>query len=1288
MGRQLKLAQVESEILQYSSSAVFPQPTGSIKYLYLDQLASTLYRWDASTSQYVLLNNPTAPPTSGSAEGELYFADLATSARLAPNTYNNGTSGSGATLTGTGLGVVGQFNQTGLIDNTTPLSSDIILVKNEQTASRNGLYSITNLGSPSSSYVLTRVPYYDTGSEMYPSQITVLRGTTGVNRTFIQQTDNPTVGSSSIVFSQSPSTGTQIIPILFMDTVTTGPLPSSSYATGSSYIGFPGYQATITANTTGSLGVIGGITASSGIRILVVSQSNSVQNGSYTVTSPGSPTTPWKLTRIDYWTSMQPNNKEFVISRFGATEYGSRYVLQSSSITDANIGISQSLIFQKYLYLTSGSGGTTPTFPYTGSATITGSLIVTGSIVATTGFTGSLLGTAATASFVVTAQTASYVLNAQTASYVVTAQTASYILNAVSSSFATTASYALNALSASWAPSISPFPFTGSAIITGSMILTGSLQVAVPSTAGAASELARFKPTDNSGYLQIINYSTTAGAFTPTIRTVHNTTSTSTGLQFIAQIGTDSAINNNPAMTFLVMSQSSAAGPIRNRPLFTWENNNTSLMALTTVGLAIGTNLLRPSASLHVNNTSSFNSFLVEDDTTPDSSPFVIDNVGRVGIGTTTPSASIDVKASSSAATDTVFRITNAANTSSILSIAGNGAFIYNANTGSITFTEGTSGGVGQKFILQRSTYSASFTIGNNGGTTLATDGLNITSNGSVIELNGGPSGGSFFQSVDLKGNSNLSARVNSSGQFAFTSDTSWYNGANGFTYTGDKVIIDGHTMAFRSASVAPTSTLDTFKLYSADIVAGNAAPHFHTEAGNIIKLYTQPAVTSAQGIADALTNLGLLTGSSVIATGSTPGPVGIANSSGSYTYYTSFSSSMAAATSGQTVEFFADIIETGSISVNLKDNVNINGNGHTYTLNSTSSANCIQDNGVAVNCSISNITFKRINTSLSGQTSTSKLCMYVTGASIIKAYGTKLIGTQQGSGLTQTAPLTINNLAAQVFGIYAEGYNPCITVTNGQLFDSTAKSLAGTGIIVEASGTAIKCVSYGYGSDGLVSAGNIIDCVGYGSVNNGITATAGLVQNCTGYGGGGFGLSIGGANTVAINSTGYSPSTGGVYTNSIRAIGLKGYSTSGRGIYLINGVLTDCIGYSTANQGIYMENSGATISELRSCKAISTAAAAIYQNNLTTGSKIYNTEAISRWNNVLGHGIIVSGNNTEIVQCIIETTNATANCISGSSALTAKYANNAFKGATVAVTPNITQGIINTHDNQGNIII
>jgi hypothetical protein len=48
----------------------------------------------------------------------------------------------------------------------------------------------------------------------------------------------------------------------------------------------------------------------------------------------------------------------------------------------------------------------------------------------------------------------------------------------------------------------------------------------------------------------------------------------------------------------------------------------------------VGIGITTPTAKLHVNNTGNINSFLVEDDTNPDATPFVIDSIGRVGIGT------------------------------------------------------------------------------------------------------------------------------------------------------------------------------------------------------------------------------------------------------------------------------------------------------------------------------------------------------------------------------------------------------------------------------------------------------------------------------------------------------------------------------------------------------------------------------------------------------------------------------------------------------------------------------
>jgi hypothetical protein len=159
------------------------------------------------------------------------------------------------------------------------------------------------------------------------------------------------------------------------------------------------------------------------------------------------------------------------------------------------------------------------THQFTGSVTISGSLAVNGSSAILTNQTGAMsvatasyvanaqtasyVETAQTASFVQTAQTASFVQNAQTASFVETAQTASYVLNAISASFAVSSSYALTATSASNALTasylsgyVSPFPYTGSAIISGSLEVTGSTNI--PSITGSLLGTASFANTSTS----------------------------------------------------------------------------------------------------------------------------------------------------------------------------------------------------------------------------------------------------------------------------------------------------------------------------------------------------------------------------------------------------------------------------------------------------------------------------------------------------------------------------------------------------------------------------------------------------------------------------------------------------------------------------------------------------------------------------------------------------------------------------------------------------------------------
>jgi len=173
----------------------------------------------------------------------------------------------------------------------------------------------------------------------------------------------------------------------------------------------------------------------------------------------------------------------------------------------------------------------------TGSVSITGSLAVNGSNAVLSNQTSSMSASyaanatsasyaanATSASYATTASfslnvpiTASYANNANSASYANNATSASYANNATSASYATTASFSLNvpitssyadnansasyALSASFATTasyltgyISPFPFTGSAIISGSLTVTGSVAVSNLSGSGV-----RYLIADDSG---------------------------------------------------------------------------------------------------------------------------------------------------------------------------------------------------------------------------------------------------------------------------------------------------------------------------------------------------------------------------------------------------------------------------------------------------------------------------------------------------------------------------------------------------------------------------------------------------------------------------------------------------------------------------------------------------------------------------------------------------------------------------------------------------------------------
>jgi len=130
--------------------------------------------------------------------------NYATTAALAANTYNNGASGVGATLTAVAVGTL-------TIDGYTLVVGDVgkrLLIKNEVTTANNGAYVLTQAGTVLLPYILTRATDYDTSgsgtNEVDQGDlILVISGTTNANTSWVQQTPLPiTIGTTAIVFIQ------------------------------------------------------------------------------------------------------------------------------------------------------------------------------------------------------------------------------------------------------------------------------------------------------------------------------------------------------------------------------------------------------------------------------------------------------------------------------------------------------------------------------------------------------------------------------------------------------------------------------------------------------------------------------------------------------------------------------------------------------------------------------------------------------------------------------------------------------------------------------------------------------------------------------------------------------------------------------------------------------------------------------------------------------------------------------------------------------------------------------
>ena len=775
----------------------------------------------------VLHVSPTPPDPA-----PLAFANAATVGALSYSpTYNNGTSGVGATLTATVNGVLTDGSAIGKIDiSYTPIAGDVILVKNQSGGVSNGLYVITTVGSVSTPYVLTRFTDFDQSAELYPLQVNVIGGNSNAVKYFIQTTTNPTVGTSNLIFSlsnlQPPASQ-----IAFIDTVIDTPLSNIVYADGTALPTIPGSGATLTSTVNGALGTYYGLTANVNstialgfTRVLLINQTNPAYNGDYQVINAGSASTKWQLRRIQTVAGgFDRYTRYFVVSNASSTKAGKIYFTKPNNpiLTNATIGTAAINIFE-YPQIDAvptdasvnavSSNGVFDALANkqdtlvsaTNIKTINGTtLLGSGDIAISTGLT---IGTTP-----ISSGTVGRILFQGTGN--VTQQDSTLFWDNTNKRLGLGAN--------GNTPTSALFVRTN---------LTTANDVFTLQNGQYGNPI--FRVRDNATASQ-----STMGSLFVAAR-IYGSNSTVTGNEFdLGGYGLGASYGN--ATTNAV-----------------WLNNQGN------IGDGDGTSVISVTSNVYI-NLQTTKKYKFEAQT----GHFGIGNVGTLG-------ARLDVRAQGALSTDIAFRVRNSADTSNLLSIAGNGSVLFRAGyaSGGIEFVDT---GV-FPYSIPRFGPNVMIDIYNEfirakllkvSSGEYSTDYLGLNRDGVWVNQ---------LKGVDQSGNVNVLLNVNSyNNNTIFDLISRSNNNTNFINFSGNglnnkftisdqaNVSIGGSTFGTSSKFVisqftgtAPTtSPTDAFQQYSADIVAGNAAPHFRTENGDIIKLYKETTGVTASTL---VSNLGL----------------------------------------------------------------------------------------------------------------------------------------------------------------------------------------------------------------------------------------------------------------------------------------------------------------------------------------------------------------------------------------------------------------------------------------------
>ena len=116
-------------------------------------------------------------------------------------TYNNGSSGLGATYTAGSNGAC-------VIDGITCVLGDRVLLKNQSNAFENGIYEVTTAGNDSTAFVLTRAEDADSPSKLVSAAVFIQQGSANADKKYVLSTDLPiTIGTTNLNFVEFENAG-------------------------------------------------------------------------------------------------------------------------------------------------------------------------------------------------------------------------------------------------------------------------------------------------------------------------------------------------------------------------------------------------------------------------------------------------------------------------------------------------------------------------------------------------------------------------------------------------------------------------------------------------------------------------------------------------------------------------------------------------------------------------------------------------------------------------------------------------------------------------------------------------------------------------------------------------------------------------------------------------------------------------------------------------------------------------------------------------------------------------